>query len=70
MESYIHKVNYYETDKMGIVHHSNYVRWLEEARVLAMDEIGYPVSKLEQENLFSPVLSYSIDSYNKTLFHK
>ena len=68
MESYIHKVNYYETDKMGVVHHSNYVRWLEEARVLAMDEIGYPVSKLEQENLFSPVLSYSIDIKHSTTF--
>lgn len=68
MESYIHKVNYYETDKMGIVHHSNYVRWLEEARVVAMDKIGYPVSKLEQENLFSPVLSYSIDIKHSTTF--
>ena len=26
------KVNYYETDKMGITHHSNYIR-MEEARV-------------------------------------
>ena len=68
MESYIHKVNYYETDKMGIVHHSNYVRWLEEARVLAMDEIGYPVSKLEQDNIFSPVLLYSIDIKHSTTF--
>lgn len=30
MEKYIHKVNYYETDKMGITHHSNYIRWMEE----------------------------------------
>lgn len=68
MESYTHKVNYYETDKMGIVHHSNYVRWLEEARVVAMDKIGYPVSKLEQENLFSPVLAYSVDIKHSTTF--
>ncbi len=33
MEKYIHKVQYYETDKMGITHHSNYIRWMEEARV-------------------------------------
>lgn len=33
MEPYLHKVQYYETDKMGIVHHSNYIRWMEEARV-------------------------------------
>ena len=24
---------YYETDQMGCVHHSNYIRWMEEARV-------------------------------------
>ena len=29
MEPYLHKVQYYETDKMGIAHHSNYIRWME-----------------------------------------
>ena len=33
MEKYKHKINYYETDKMGITHHSNYIRFMEEARV-------------------------------------
>lgn len=28
-----HKVQFYETDLMGIVHHSNYLRFYEEARV-------------------------------------
>lgn len=28
-----HKVQFYETDQMGIVHHSNYLRFCEEARV-------------------------------------
>ena len=31
-EPYTHHVHYYETDQMGIVHHSNYIRWFEEAR--------------------------------------
>lgn len=31
MEPYIHKVKYYECDKMGITHHSNYIRFMEEA---------------------------------------
>ena len=30
---YRHIVQYYETDKMGITHHSNYIRWMEEARI-------------------------------------
>lgn len=29
MKKYQHKVQYYETDKMGIVHHSNYIKWME-----------------------------------------
>ncbi len=33
-----HRVPFYETDAMGVVHHSNYVRWLEMARVRWMDE--------------------------------
>lgn len=32
MGMYKHKVQYYETDKMGITHHSNYIRWMEEER--------------------------------------
>ena len=30
-KDYVRKVQYYETDRMGIVHHSNYIRWMEEA---------------------------------------
>ena len=35
-------VKYYETDRMGVVHHSNYIRWFEEARVEFMRDIGLP----------------------------
>ena len=37
---YKREINYYETDKMGIVHHSNYIRFLEEARCRWLKEIG------------------------------
>ena len=37
---YKHKVQYYETDKMQVVHHSNYIRWMEEARVEFLEKIG------------------------------
>ena len=33
MQPYIHKVRYYETDKMGVAHHANYIHWMEEARI-------------------------------------
>lgn len=55
MNEYIHTVQYYETDKMGITHHSNYIRWMEEARVAFLDSIGLSYAQMEEEGLFSPV---------------
>ena len=55
MEPYIHKVHYYETDKMGIVHHSNYIRWMEEARVDFLEKIGIGFPMMEERGIFSPV---------------
>lgn len=57
MVPYRHNVQYYETDKMGIVHHSNYVRWMEEARVDFLRQIGCGYEKLEAEGLVSPVVA-------------
>ena len=36
---YLRKINYYETDKMGITHHSNYIRFMEEARIYFLKQI-------------------------------
>lgn len=68
MKNYIHKVNYYETDKMGVTHHSNYVRWMEEARVYLMEKMEYSYMKLESINIGSPVLSYTCDIKHSTYF--
>ena len=40
MKPYIRKVQYYETDMMGIAHHANYIHWMEEARIDFMDQLG------------------------------
>lgn len=59
MKTYERRVNYYETDQMGIVHHSNYIRYFEEARVSFMDQVGYSYDRLEREEIMSPVLGIS-----------
>ena len=38
----LHRVPFFETDAMGIVHHANYIRYLELARVAWMDEYDRP----------------------------
>ena len=39
LNGYEHKVQYYETDQMGCVHHSNYIRWFEEARTAYLEQL-------------------------------
>ena len=61
MSRYIHKVHYYETDKMGITHHSNYIRFMEEARMNYLNEAGFTMARLEAEGITSPVVSVTCD---------
>ncbi len=57
MYSYKHKIKYYETDKMGITHHSNYIRFMEEARTDFLCYHGFDYAKLEEMGIISPVVS-------------
>ena len=50
-------VRYYETDQMGIVHHSNYIRYFECARNNMMREFGYPIEKCEEDGVTVPIVS-------------
>ena len=59
IKPYEHKVQYYETDQMGIVHHSNYIRWFEEARTGIFEDIGFGYSEMEKAGILSPVLEVS-----------
>ena len=65
MSTYKHTIQYYETDKMGITHHSNYIRFMEEARIHFLKEAGWPYDKLKEEGVISPVVGVTCD-YKKT----
>ncbi len=68
MENYKHKINYYETDRMGVTHHSNYVRFMEEARVDFLEKIGWGYEKMEAEGIISPVVSIECNYRQTTTF--
>ncbi|MBR0077526.1 MAG: acyl-CoA thioesterase [Bacteroidales bacterium] len=68
MRPYEHTVKYYECDRMGIVHHSNYVRFMEEARVDWMDQLGYGFDRMEAEGVVSPVTSISCNYKSPSTF--
>ena len=62
--AYERKINYYETDKMGVVHHSNYIRYLEETRCEWLESLGMPFQDFEKQGITIPVLGVNI-SYKK-----
>ena len=60
IEPFVRKAMYYETDKMAVVHHSNYIRWFEEARIYYLEEHGMPFEEIEKSGLVVPVLSVDV----------
>jgi len=50
------EVRYYETDLMGIVHHSNYIRYFECGRNDALVAIGLPIKMIEEAGIMMPVV--------------
>lgn len=65
---YEHECKYYETDQMGVIHHSNYIRFMEEARIDFLDQIGFPMDKIEAEGVVSPVVGINCQYKNMSHF--
>lgn len=55
------KVRYVETDRMGIVHHSNYYAWFEVGRGDFITKSGITYSDMEKQGVMMPL----VDSYCK-----
>lgn len=68
MKPFIHKVQYYETDRMKVTHHSNYIRFMEEARVDFMEQAGLGYERMEADGIVSPVISVSCEYKHPTTF--
>ena len=62
--TYYRKAQYHETDQMGIIHHSNYVKWMEEARISYMNQMGFSYKRVEEMGIISPVVEISV-AYKK-----
>ncbi|MET1247364.1 thioesterase family protein [Sporolactobacillus sp. STCC-11] len=61
-------VRYNETDKMGIVHHSQYVNYFEIARTDFVRQAGISYRKIEEEGLMMPVLGINVQYHTPALY--
>ena len=68
MKAYEHQAQYYETDQMGIIHHSNYIRWMESARIWWMEQMGIGYDRMEKQGIVSPVLEVSCTYHSMVHF--
>lgn len=62
------RVRYKETDAMGIVHHSNYVTYYEEARTEMLRSFGTTYRKLEADGVMMPVLDVSMQYFSPAYY--
>ncbi|MCL1630612.1 acyl-CoA thioesterase [Sporolactobacillus sp. CPB3-1] len=61
-------VRYNETDKMGIVHHSQYVIYFEIARTQFVRQAGIPYRKIEEDGLMMPVLGVEVHYHSPAYY--
>lgn len=66
--SFERKINYYETDRMGVVHHSNYIRFMEEARCKWLESLDMPFSLMEENGVTIPVLGVNCEYKHHVTF--
>lgn len=68
MVEYTHRTQYYETNQMGVIHHSNYIYWLEEARSAYLDSLQIPYHSIEKSGVVIPLLSIHCDYKSMSYF--
>ena len=62
------KVRYYETDQMGIVHHSNYLKFFEFARIEWLEKLNIPYQEIEKNKIILPVVNCELKFLKPLVF--
>ena len=62
------KVRYHETDQMGIVHHSNYLKFFEFARIEWLEKLKIPYQEIEKSKIILPVVNCELKFLKPLVF--
>ena len=62
------KVRYFETDQMGIVHHSNYLKYFEFARIEWLEKLNLPYQEIEKNKIILPVVKCELKFLKPLVF--
>jgi acyl-CoA thioester hydrolase len=61
-------VEYHHTDQMGIVHHSNYVKFFEVARTEWLRAMGITYAEMERRGVMMPIVDVAVKYRNPALY--
>lgn len=53
------KVHFFDTDAMAVVHHANYFKWFEMARIEFLRDAGITLNELMDDNIMFPITDVS-----------
>ena len=62
------RVEYHHTDQMGIVHHSNYVKFFEVARTEWLRASGLTYAEMERRGVMMPIVDVTVKYRNPALY--
>lgn len=62
------RVEYHHTDQMGIVHHSNYVKFFEVARTEWLRAMGVTYAEMERRGVMMPIVDVSVKYRNPAVY--
>lgn len=54
------RVEFYDTDALGVVWHGNYINFLERARCDFLDFVGYDYYKMAQDGFMYPIIKVDV----------
>lgn len=54
------RVEYHHTDQMGIVHHSNYIKFFEVARTEWLRAVGLTYAEMERRGVMMPIVDVQV----------
>lgn len=52
----LYRVKFFDTDTMGVVHHSNYIRWFETGRVEFLRTLGIDLNEMMNDGILFPII--------------
>ena len=62
------RVHFYDTDLMGVVHHSNYIRWFETGRVEYLRKIGINLNEMIEDKILFPITEIKAKYFHPAKF--